>query len=204
MLPFLIPPGPSPKWPRVAGNIMVPFDGVSVTGIASGSPAQDLIFVHPFDLEELTYVDAVILNIGATSAAGLKFKTAIWAFSPAAPANPDAAVLLSAGAEIGSAGTLTQQAYASVLDTPQWVRRGWVGCKLNATPAVSNLVSGLTGVGSAMVVGSATGRQVLGGFSTDGLKGWSYADAYANAMAALVTGTPITAVTVPALGLRVG
>jgi hypothetical protein len=194
----------SGKWPPVSGNIYPPYKGALTTGIGSGSPAQDIIFVHPFDLDEPMYVDAVILNIGATSAAGLKFKTAIWAFNPTNPALPDGATLLSAGAEIGGAGTLTSQAYASVLDTPQWVRRGWIGCKLNATPAVANLVSGLTNPGAAGLVGSTNGVQVLGGFSTSMLKGYSFADAYANAMTTLVTGTAVTALTMPALSLRLG
>jgi hypothetical protein len=193
------------RWPPVSANIYPPIAaGVSPTGVASGSPAQDIIFVHPFEFAEPMYVDAIILNIGATSAAGLKFKTAMWAFNPATPSNPDGATLLSAGAEIGSAGTLTQQAYASALDTPQWVRRGWLGCKLNATPAVTNLVGVISGFGVASLLGYSVGRNVLGVFTSDPIKGWSYADAYANAMTTLGSGSIVTATTVPLLGLRAG
>jgi hypothetical protein len=190
--------------PPISGNIYPPYDGHATGGIASGSPLQDLWYVHAFAFDQPRYIDALVLNIGATSAAGLKFKTAMWAYNPATPATPDGATLLSAGAEIGGAGTLTQQAYTSALDTPQWVQRGWVGCKLNTTPAVASLVSGESRGGHVAIVGSTVGRQATGPFGGDQLKGWSYPDAYANAATTLVTGTAIVAAIVPMLALRIG
>jgi hypothetical protein len=192
------------RWPPVSGNIYPPLENITPTGIASGSPAQDIIFVHPVDLPEPMWVDALILNIGGTSAAGLKFKFGLWAFNPTNPGTPDGATLLSAGAEVGSAGTLTQQAYVSALDTPQWVKRAWVGCKLNATPAVANLVGGIAGYGVAINIGYSVGRNSTGPFGADPIKGYSYADAYANAMTTLGTGTLVSAITMPLLGVRAG
>jgi hypothetical protein len=190
------------RFPPVSGNIYPPMVRSASAHIASGAPLVDTIYLHAFELPEPMYIDALVINIGATSAAGLKFKTGLWAWDPTSIGNPTGATLLSAGAEVGSAGTLTRGGYPSVLDTPQWVQRGYVGSKWNATPAVANLV---TGINAVVPFGSTAGREVLGAFTDDVKKGWTLADTYANAFTTLGTMVASTSASVvPIIGLRAG